>query len=400
MTKIAIVMKSHKPLCNIDDENLDINTLSAVINYTIIGGDNFLYYHDETNQNIIQHALNNVNDDITHLLYLDENLVLENLIIGNDTNAGLFMDKENIDASKIVLIQVNENTKKNISDVGEIEINPDLLKCCLITDSIELLCKKIIGLKIDFNESLNKIREKCIHLKNDGITMTVNNPVIFIGTPCFGAQVSCNFTRSLIGTIELLKIHNIGVIIDFLPNQIVTRARNLLAHKFLQSKCTHLLFIDADIEWNPDDVLKLIQHKKELCVGLYANKGYVGNKTDPNMFKNIQYSSTLFNNGETLTGDNLLEIKHGATGFMLIHRGVFDKIREKTDEFLYDTVRMNDYFPCKVVEESYLTEDYAFCQMWRETGGKVWADLSICLNHEGWHSYPGNPLATFSVTQK
>ncbi len=79
---------------------------------------------------------------------------------------------------------------------------------------------------------------------------------------------------------------------------------------------------------------------------------------------------------------------------------VFDKIREKTDEFLYDTDRMNDYFPCKVVEESYLTEDYAFCQLWRETGGKVWADLSICLNHEGWHSYPGNPLATFSVTQK
>ena len=153
MTKIAIVMKSNKPLCNIDDENLDINTLSAVINYTIIGGDNFLYYHDETNQNIIQHALNNVNDDITHLLYLDENLVLENLIIGNDTNTGLFMDNENIDSSKIVLIKVNENTKKNISDVGEIEINHDLLKCCLNTDSIELLCKKIIGLKIDFNES-------------------------------------------------------------------------------------------------------------------------------------------------------------------------------------------------------------------------------------------------------
>ncbi len=57
MTKIAIVMKSNKPLCNIDDENLEINTLSAVINYTIIGGNNFLYYHDETNYYICSFSI-------------------------------------------------------------------------------------------------------------------------------------------------------------------------------------------------------------------------------------------------------------------------------------------------------------------------------------------------------
>ena len=95
--------------------------------------------------------------------------------------------------------------------------------------------------------------------------------------------------------------------------------------------------------------------------------------------------------------NNLLEIKHGATGFMLIERDVFDKVREKTDSFIYQGTRMNDYFPCKVVEDNYLTEDYAFCQMWRETGGKIWADMSICLNHEGFHSYQGNPLSTFST---
>ena len=407
MTKIAIVMKSNKPLVNIDDENLDVNTLTAVLNSNVIDISNFFYYqisNDESIQNVVQNVIYRLDHDVTHLIYLGENMVLDNLVISTQSDDALYINNENIDKSKIAIFYLSKNADKNMSNIGHIEINEDLTKCCLESDSIEVLCKKIIGSKIDFTECLQKIREKCIIHNIDTFSptniITNHKPSIFIGTPCFGAQVSCNFTRSLIATIELLKSQHINVIVHFLPNQIVTRARNLLADYFLKSHCSHLLFIDADIEWKPEDVVKLIRHDKELGVGLYANKAYVGIKKDPNLFKNIQYSSTFFDNGHTMTPNNLLEIKHGATGFMLIKRCVFDTIREKTDEFLYSNVKMNDYFPCKVVDNDYLTEDYAFCQMWRETGGKVWADMSICLNHEGWHSYPGNPLATYSVDQK
>ena len=102
-------------------------------------------------------------------------------------------------------------------------------------------------------------------------------------------------------------------------------------------------------------------------------------------------------NNKCRNHNKLMEIKHGATGFMLIERCVFEKVIDLAPEFKYSSHTMNDFFPCKVVNGEYLTEDYAFCQMWREKGGKIWADLSICLNHEGWHSYQGNPFKTFEL---
>lgn len=57
-------------------------------------------------------------------------------------------------------------------------------------------------------------------------------------------------------------------------NQIVTCARNMLSHLFMKGDFTHMLFIDADIVWNPDDVLKLLSHNEECVVGIYPNKTY------------------------------------------------------------------------------------------------------------------------------
>lgn len=402
MAKIAMVMKSTNCIYPINDDNLNCASIIAIINSHTLGNSNFFYYKNNTHSisNVLCDAIQKLDNSFTHLLFVTENMMLSNLQINTDTNIGLFMDSESIDECSICFLKLTPNVKANISDMGQIEINYDLAKCCVKysndISSLNSLLKKIIEMNINYTNEYNSIYKNSLHI----IDTVTSNPVLFIGTPCYGAQVSCNFTRSLIATIELLKSQHINVIVHFLPNQIVTRARNLLADYFLKSHCSHLLFIDADIEWKPEDVLKLIRHDKELGVGLYANKAYVGIKKDPNLFKNIQYSSTFFDNGHTMSPNNLLEIKHGATGFMLIKRCVFDTVREKTDEFLYSNVKMNDYFPCKVVDNDYLTEDYAFCQMWRETGGKVWADMSICLNHEGWHSYPGNPLATYSVDQK
>ena len=85
---------------------------------------------------------------------------------------------------------------------------------------------------------------------------------VFIATPCFGAQVSCYYTLSLFNTIKMFEEHGIEYMFGFLPNQIVTRARNALTQAFMETDCTHLFFIDADIKWEAADVLKLIKHSK------------------------------------------------------------------------------------------------------------------------------------------
>ena len=394
--KILFVMKGATSLHNLWDENLDATSMSIVLNY--MKNSNFIYYKTSLCvREILQDALKKAPSDITHILYINNDVVLHKIELSNIKDRPTILADDTMDKCKLCLVKVNDQTRTDLRYVNDYVIEPKILEGHIVTESSERLCKILLQLNIDFDKTIDFIASKCVR---DLKPFLSTPPKIFIATPCFGAQVSCNYTKSLIQTIELLKRENIEMQIKFLPNQIVTRARNLLACEFLNSDCTHLFFIDADIEWNPIDVLKLIQHKKEICVGLYANKAYIHNE-NPDIFKRIQYSSTFYTDEyNKMSSDHLMEIKHGATGFMMIERKVFDTIKNKTEEFSYNGIPMRDYFPCKVVNNDYLTEDYAFCQFWREAGGKIWADLSICLNHEGWHSYSGNPLRTFTVNNQ
>ncbi len=221
---------------------------------------------------------------------------------------------------------------------------------------------------------------------------------VLIGTPCFGAQVSCNFTTSLINTFTLFRNFDIDHDICFIPNQIVTRARNLIASKFLQTEYTHLFFVDADIQWDPYSLLRLLNHQKDVSIGLYPNKGYNFDENNFNMdslYKSLNYSSVLQESMKVNDiGENFLTtVKYGATGFMAIKREVFDKIKKNTKFYMdIDKKIIHDYFACCVVDNEYLTEDYYFSKLWKDVGGDIYADLNINLRHEGWHSYVGNPL--------
>lgn len=232
---------------------------------------------------------------------------------------------------------------------------------------------------------------------------------VFIATPCFGAQVSCYYTLSLFNTIKMFEEHGIEYMFGFLPNQIVTRARNVLTQAFMETDCTHLFFIDADIKWEAADVLKLIKHSKPVVIGLYPNKGYnytrmlsEGKKieTRDDLYKGLQYSTTFIEQDNNALYGDLMEVKHGATGFMLIEKRVISEVQKHVDYYIDSDTQQKiyDIFNCKVIEEDYLTEDYYFCHLWRQCcGGKIWSDLSICLNHEGWHSFEGNPYKSFTL---
>lgn len=393
--RLQIIMHGSKDISLIEEAQLhkDISAFCAVLNYK--SKIPFMYYCTELSlKEVLQDAVTKAKNGITHILYLGNEVILTDYDydFNLEREYDIVRDNSSFDNCQFCLIEVNKDTRLNIDNAKNIKtgaLGTERVQYC---SNINTIMSRLLNTGCNFNLEVQAIRQ--LHTKRK----REQTPKIFIGTPCFGAQVSCNFTSSLIKTIDLLRKNGIESEIHFLPNQIVTRARNILAYEFLSGNFSHLLFIDADIEWNPNDVLKLINHKKELVVGLYANKSYMIVDSH-NQFKKIQYSSTFFNENNTMGSDKVMEIEHGATGFMLIKRSVFEKIIDQAPEFKYNGHLMNDFFPCKVIDGHYLTEDYAFCQMWREKGGKIWADLSICLNHEGWHSYRGNPLQTFSVSQ-
>ncbi len=206
-------------------------------------------------------------------------------------------------------------------------------------------------------------------------------------TPCYGGNITEVCFSSYLGFTIMALQNNINFQIDTLSNESnVNRARNTCAAKFLSGDCTHLMFVDADIQFDPKDIVKLINHDKDIVGGIYPQK-----TLPPKMVVNT------INNGETQ--GNLIEVGTLGTGFMMIKRIVFEKMIQEGATPYTDAIGLSpeensnqyDFFQCTIDSKGrYLTEDWSFCRRWRELGGKIWADKTIGLTHVGYFRFTPN----------
>jgi hypothetical protein len=202
---------------------------------------------------------------------------------------------------------------------------------------------------------------------------------------------------------------------------LITRARNYLADEFLRSDYTHLMFIDSDIAYNPNDVFALAaladpNSDKDIICGPYPKKciaweritaavkaGYA--EEDPGALEQF-VGDFVFNPAQGQSEINVgepVEVLEGGTGFMMIQRRVFEKFKEAYPELEYrpdhnrsenfDGSRMiHAYFDTVIEPEHrrYLSEDYMFCQWARNIGIKVWMCPWMQLHHIGTYNFFGN----------
>ena len=209
--------------------------------------------------------------------------------------------------------------------------------------------------------------------------------------PCYGGMINECFFISMLKFMAAANRLGLNFTVDTMVNEsLIPRGRNSLVAKFLafEPKSTHLMFIDADIGFEPEEIIKLILADKDVVGGLYPKKAlpinYVVNKV-PNAVKE----------------GNLVEVANLGTGFMLIKREVIDTLVIKRPDLHYqDNIGLDKKFdPFKYalfdtlidpVTKEYLSEDYYFCKLWRENGGKIFADLTIKLDHAGYYKFSGD----------
>jgi hypothetical protein len=249
---------------------------------------------------------------------------------------------------------------------------------------------------------------------------------IFVATPCYGGMLTEAYFRSMVRTLTFFNQHQIPLAFGTIANEsLVTRARNVLVAYFLQSNFTRLMFIDADIEYQVEDVIKLIAHNKEVAVGAYPKKGVnwqriresVTNTKEPLTDQAIaSYGSDYAINFKFLNRDakqiaienGLIRLHDGATGFMMIKREVIDKMIEHYPELKYNNdlntpPELNPHFYAffdtmiDPKDKRYLSEDYTFSRRWQDMGGEIWLDPSISLNHYGSFNFQGNPQQIIQI---
>lgn len=214
---------------------------------------------------------------------------------------------------------------------------------------------------------------------------------VFIALPAYDFKVSLKLAVSLARFAQATSKHGIDLQLGSICGcSVVSRARNLLAQDMLESTCDYLLFIDSDINFEPEDILRLMAWAQDPKKGIVAAVPRTRSETKT-------YIATLDhdeNNDLTMNGMGLVRAKRVATAFMLVRREVFTSMVEAHPDWKYLDARSGRTIPClfdfQLTDEGYMGEDFLFCDRARALGFEVWVDPSISLGHMGVQEYVGS----------
>jgi len=260
---------------------------------------------------------------------------------------------------------------------------------------------------------------------------------LMVATPCYGGQTTALYTQSMLKLQSECARYKIEMVLLAITNEsLITRARNDLVYHFLKHKDAkgvfeYLMFIDADIQFEADHVIRLLVHNKDIVTGAYPmkliNYNNIENKAlpvttlvkltteyaiNPKFTEEDAERARNSDQPERITlqvKNGLIEVLDAGTGFMLIKRGVLEQMITAFPEIKYvrDMTSLNAdgsidrttdtqyaLFDGSIDEESrrYLSEDYTFCRRWQKIGGRIWTDPEIVLNHVGTHVFRGRNL--------
>lgn len=238
-------------------------------------------------------------------------------------------------------------------------------------------------------------------------------PNLFIATPMYGGLCYGTYLESMLSLQANLIVKDMDAYFSFLYNEsLITRGRNTMVNDFLKSDCTHMVFVDADIHFKPEHLFKMIDADVEIICGLYPKKEINFGALAFAIKKNVPEDQLKYFTGEYVVNmvgdvkeqlvplDKPFEIKHGGTGFMVIKREVFDKLKDKCPKYIHNMNDTNDnsnlgdeiveYFATSIDEDKrLLSEDYHFCKLARDNGIKVWGAAWTQLIHTGTYQYSG-----------
>jgi hypothetical protein len=218
--------------------------------------------------------------------------------------------------------------------------------------------------------------------------------------------------------------YGVNIKFSFLFNEsLITRARNYLVDEFInRSDCTHMLFIDSDVHFQPQDVIAMLALDKDVIGGPYPKKAIKWSSVKKGVVKNPDIDPQTL---EKIAGDFVfnpvqgtaqfsvtepLDVLEIGTGFMMIKREVFTKMKEAYPEIKYKpdhvgqahfdgTRYIHAYFDTVIDtkdsitgggSDRYLSEDYMFCQMWRKIGGEIFLCPWMRTAHIGTYHFQGD----------
>jgi hypothetical protein len=246
---------------------------------------------------------------------------------------------------------------------------------------------------------------------------------LVVATPCFGGQVSSIYAGSVFHLQRSVRSRsNIDLTVVMRDGDaLITRARANLVTLFLDNpSATHLLFVDADIGFTPDQVYRLIESGADVVAGVYPIKRVNWDKARRMLGSNqaaapsaaLDYVLEIEDADHVVAVNGFTRVRYAGTGFLMIRRRALEKMcehpayaslqffREHSLDALAGSPNRFALFDCMIDQSTgtYLSEDFAFCKRWTDIGGEIWADIESRLDHVGPSVFHGDISLQFAAS--
>jgi len=227
-------------------------------------------------------------------------------------------------------------------------------------------------------------------------------PSLFLSTPCYGGVCLQAYAESILKLQRMCAQRGVHLMLDTTENEsLVHRARNIsVARYMIRTQADYFMFIDADIRFDAESVMRLLECGHDVSCAVYPKKVVMWDQAEKAVLSNDtrnlnKLAASLvmnFKGSNTPVKDGFAEVLDGPTGFLMIKRDVFTRMFERYPELNCKNDHQNrdfeDYcavFDCMIDPENrrYLSEDYAFCRRWQQMGGQIFADVTTTLGHVG-----------------
>jgi len=230
--------------------------------------------------------------------------------------------------------------------------------------------------------------------------MAEKKPRVYIATPCYDSM-RVETTVSLIDTFSTLGRSGIECKFKSVKTSLVTHGRNLLTCGFLDSGFDYMLFVDADVEFQPEAVARMLVPKKDIICTPYRVKE-----------EKVKYAVKFKDSNDIrIEPFDLVEIDEGPAGLMMIKRVVFERLMDKHPELKINfdkptREKMNkeigamedaiDRYMYNFWDTTFRLdtgewkgEDLSFCALARGAGFKIYANLDSGTTHHGSWGFQG-----------
>ena len=241
---------------------------------------------------------------------------------------------------------------------------------------------------------------------------------ICIATPMYGGNSKSVYVACLNELIQsLAKAGHETAHISITNESLITRARNTLTHMFIKSDCDALLFIDGDHGFVSEDIVKMVNSGKDVIGAVYPMKSINWENVKKAVLAGVpveelqlytgNFAINFLPDSQSFRGDEPFKVRDIGTGMLFIRRNVFEQMKEVCKVYKNNSPgeielgeEIYEYFPTLITDEPesiLLSEDYAFCHLWRSLGNSVYAAPWVRISHAGEYNFTGNFLKTLEI---